>query len=112
MFSLNRFGPGMSAQFLLLVVLSFSYTQAFIRKRHIEIGFNWILLRSYTNCAELSEEYLKDIEDDESTEQAAGEYNYDHQGDDWVGTCATGLRQSPIDLVYSDVSARPLDNSR
>lgn len=65
-----------------------------------------IKLALRTTCSELSEQYRRDIQDDESTEQAAGEYNYDNQGDDWTGTCATGLRQSPIDLIYEEVSAR------
>jgi len=26
------------------------------------------------------------------------------QGDDWTGTCQTGEKQSPIDLIFEDVS--------
>ncbi|ALC47957.1 CG18673, partial [Drosophila busckii] len=51
---------------------------------------------------ELTEEYLNDIKADEKAEVKAGEYNYDHQGDDWQGTCKDGNRQSPIDLIYDD----------
>lgn len=35
MYSFNRCGLSMSAQIVLLAVLSFAYTQAFIRKRKI-----------------------------------------------------------------------------
>ncbi|XP_062127225.1 carbonic anhydrase 2-like [Drosophila sulfurigaster albostrigata] len=51
---------------------------------------------------ELTAEYLSDLKADEALEIAAGEYNYDNQGNDWTGTCASGQKQSPIDLIYDD----------
>ncbi|KAH8417317.1 hypothetical protein KR222_008754, partial [Zaprionus bogoriensis] len=56
--------------------------------------------------------YLKDIEDDERIERAAGEYNYDYQGDDWTGTCATGTRQSPIALIYNEAIVKSIPRIR
>ncbi|KAH8332345.1 hypothetical protein KR074_001457, partial [Drosophila pseudoananassae] len=51
---------------------------------------------------EISEDYLTSIKQDAAIDQAAGEYNYDEQGDDWQGTCQTGTAQSPIDLIFAD----------
>ncbi|XP_002019986.2 carbonic anhydrase 14 [Drosophila persimilis] len=46
----------------------------------------------------ISEEYLTAIRLDQADDQAAGDYNYDQQGDDWEGLCQTGQAQSPIAL--------------
>ncbi|EDV42042.1 uncharacterized protein Dana_GF17778 [Drosophila ananassae] len=64
----------------------------------------WLLtiLGSAVAYIEISEEYLTSIKQDAADDQAAGEYNYDEQGDDWQGTCQTGTAQSPIDLIFSD----------
>lgn len=60
----------------------------------------------WNKCAEIPEAYLTAIRQDRADEQAAGEYNYDEQGDDWTGTCQSGENQSPIDLIFEDVSFR------
>ncbi|KAM8703951.1 hypothetical protein ACLKA7_008558 [Drosophila subpalustris] len=61
---------------------------------------------------ELSEEYLSAIRADEETEQAAGEYNYDRQGDDWTGLCQDGEAQSPIDLSPQEATVRSIPRIR
>jgi len=40
----------------------------------------------------------------EAAVQDSGEFNYDQQGDDWMGTCRDGKNQSPINLTDHDVS--------
>ncbi|XP_030375943.1 carbonic anhydrase 2-like [Scaptodrosophila lebanonensis] len=51
---------------------------------------------------QISQEYLNDILIDRAQDRAAGEYNYDYNGDDWTGLCQIGQSQSPIDLLYDD----------
>lgn len=36
MYSLNRYGLGMSAQIILLALLSFAYTEGYIRKQRVK----------------------------------------------------------------------------
>lgn len=43
---------------------------------------------------------------DDISRQAAGEFNYDHQGDDWMGTCRDGKHQSPINLTDHEAITR------
>ncbi|XP_020817558.1 carbonic anhydrase 7 [Drosophila serrata] len=75
----------------------------------------WCLLTAL-GCAlafiEIPKEYLADIRADQADESAAGEYNYDEQGDDWQGTCATGQKQSPIDLILQDSKVSSISRLR
>uniref|UniRef100_A0A6P4EFG8 Carbonic anhydrase n=1 Tax=Drosophila rhopaloa TaxID=1041015 RepID=A0A6P4EFG8_DRORH len=63
-------------------------------------SFCWLLALCGCTLAniQIPEEYLAAIRQDRADDQSAGEYNYDKQGDDWTGTCATGSKQSPINL--------------
>ncbi|XP_016950874.1 carbonic anhydrase 2 [Drosophila biarmipes] len=68
--------------------------------------FSCLLLLAISGCTfayiDIPEAYLAAIRQDRADDQAAGEYNYDEQGDDWTGTCQTGEKQSPIDLIFQD----------
>ncbi|KMZ07006.1 carbonic anhydrase 2 [Drosophila simulans] len=68
------------------------------------VGFCWLLAICGCTFAyiEIPEAYLTAIRQDLADEKAAGEYNYDEQGDDWTGTCQSGENQSPIDLIFED----------
>ncbi|XP_017122497.1 carbonic anhydrase 2 [Drosophila elegans] len=67
-------------------------------------SFWWLLAFSGSTFAyiEIPGAYLDAIKQDRKDDQSAGEYNYDEQGDDWTGTCQTGVNQTPIDLIFDD----------
>ncbi|KAI8044022.1 carbonic anhydrase 2-like [Drosophila gunungcola] len=67
-------------------------------------SFWWLLAFSGSTFAyiEIPGAYLAAIRQDRADDQSAGEYNYDEQGDDWTGTCQTGVNQTPIDLIFDD----------
>ncbi|XP_043071704.1 carbonic anhydrase 13 isoform X1 [Drosophila grimshawi] len=47
-----------------------------------------------------------------AAKQASGQFNYDQQGRDWAGTCATGRSQSPIRLADNTAIRRPIPRIR
>lgn len=46
-----------------------------------------------------------------SVSASSGNFNYLSKGKDWTGTCATGQRQSPVDVKKADVTTVKYDNS-
>ncbi|XP_068152905.1 putative carbonic anhydrase 3 [Drosophila tropicalis] len=68
------------------------------------LRFWWpmVILSCSTALIEIPDDYLNAIRQDRAEDDAAGDYNYDHQGADWTGICDSGQRQSPIDLIFSD----------
>ncbi|XP_043071705.1 carbonic anhydrase 1 isoform X3 [Drosophila grimshawi] len=47
-----------------------------------------------------------------AAKQASGQFNYDQQGRDWEGTCATGRSQSPIRLADNTAIRKPIPQIR
>lgn len=71
-----------------------------------------ILVACGSSLTRIPDDYLALLRLDQMNDEAAGDYNYDQQGTDWNGTCRTGQKQTPIDLVYDEAIATSIPRLR